>query len=113
MTKPLGIAVEESADGSGMVYIADIGEKAESMGIEVDGWARGQGGGEVVFARGWIRFSPKNVLIHDLRQKKQALKSKFEVRTYISCMITWSYGFYYLQMKTRQNMLSYPKPPKK
>lgn len=35
ITKPLGIAVEEAADGSGMVYIADVGEKAEEAGLEV------------------------------------------------------------------------------
>lgn len=35
LTKPLGIAVEEAIDGSGMVYIVERGEKAAEAGVEV------------------------------------------------------------------------------
>jgi len=35
VTKPLGIAVEESVDGSRNVYVAEVGEKAEELGVEV------------------------------------------------------------------------------
>ena len=35
LTKPLGIAVEEAIDGSGMVYIVEMGEKAAEAGVEV------------------------------------------------------------------------------
>lgn len=35
VTKPLGIAVEEAADGSGMVYVVERGDKAGEAGVEV------------------------------------------------------------------------------
>lgn len=35
VTKPLGIAVEEAADGSGMVYVVERGDKAAEAGVEV------------------------------------------------------------------------------
>jgi hypothetical protein len=35
VTKPLGIAVEEAADGSGVVYVVERGDKAAEAGVEV------------------------------------------------------------------------------
>lgn len=35
VSKPLGVAVEEAGDGSGMVYVVEANEKAHAAGVEV------------------------------------------------------------------------------
>lgn len=35
ISKPLGVAVEEVADGSGVVYVVEAGDKARAAGMEV------------------------------------------------------------------------------
>lgn len=71
ITKPLGLVVEESVDGACMAYVAEAGEKAQSLGVEV---------GDVVLAVSFVFGDDflKNVAGKGVEAVQSLIKSRDE-----------------------------------